>query len=431
MNRKHRIYALVDINNCYVSCERVFRPSLNGRPVIVLSNNDGCAVARSQEAKDLGIKMGVPLFQIKDIVEKHQVVVLSSNYALYAEMSRRFMKILSDFVTPQEQEIYSIDECFLDLTAYAANHDLTEYAVQILQRLLKWLGLPACIGIGRSKTEAKIANHIAKKNAYLNGVCNLVSMDPCSTESLYSRIDVSEIWGVGRKHTKKLKSLGIHSVLDFVMASPLMIKDQFSIVMHRTILELHGLSCIELEHTPEAKKQIIASRSFGQRVYHIDDLKEAMTFYVQDAVHRLRDDGLLCGCLIGFVQSNPFDTSKPFYNKSLSLPLPEPTDNVLVLSKLATAMIDGLFTKDIAYKKCGVILTCLEPKSSHSFDIFTDMKTIALSDSLMDSLEAIHTKYGKKKLGLGASMLPNRTWNMARDRLTQNYFQWDQLLVVK
>lgn len=148
MNSTKRIIALVDINNCYVSCERVFNPSLNKKPVIVLSNNDGCAVARSQEAKDLGIKMGVPLFQIKDIVEKHQVVVLSSNYALYAEMSRRFMKILSDFVTPQEQEIYSIDECFLDLTAYAANHDLTEYALQILQRLLKWLSLPACIGIG-------------------------------------------------------------------------------------------------------------------------------------------------------------------------------------------------------------------------------------------------------------------------------------------
>ena len=431
MKYPQRIFALVDINNCYVSCERVFNPSLNKKPVIVLSNNDGCAVARSQEAKDLGIKMGVPLFQIKDIVEKHKVQVLSSNYALYAEMSRRFMKILSDFVTPQEQEIYSIDECFLDLTAYATNHDLTVYGHQILQRLSQWLGLPACIGVGRSKTEAKIANHIAKKNPHFRGVCNLVSMDPCSSEQLYSSIDVSEIWGVGRKHTKKLNSLGIHSVMDFVMASPMMIRDQFSIVMHRTILELHGISCIELEHTPQAKKQIIASRSFGQRLYHIDDLKEAMTFYVQDAVQRLRDEGLLCGCLIGFVQSNPFDSSKPFYNKSLSLPLPEPIDNLLVLSKFATAMIDGLYAKDIAFKKCGVILTCLEPKGEHTFDIFTDMKRIALSDGLMDSLDEIHNRFGKTKLGLGASMIPNRTWNMSRDRLTQNYFKWDQLLTVK
>lgn len=159
-----RIIALVDINNCYVSCERVFNPSLNNKPVIVLSNNDGCAVARSQEAKDLGIKMGVPLFQFKDLVEQHNITVLSSNYALYAEMSRRFIKVLAEFVTPQEQEIYSIDECFLDLTAYASNYDLTAYAHLILDRLTRWLGLPACIGIGRTKTEAKMANHMFLSN---------------------------------------------------------------------------------------------------------------------------------------------------------------------------------------------------------------------------------------------------------------------------
>lgn len=432
MHASHqKIYALVDINNCYVSCERVFNPSLNNKPVIVLSNNDGCAVARSQEAKDLGIKMGVPLFQIKDIVEQHQVQVLSSNYALYAEMSRRFMKILSDFVSPKEQEIYSIDECFLDLTAHSGNYDLTEYAHQIRQRVFSWLGLPVCIGIGRSKTEAKLANFIAKKNAYFNGVCNLVSMDPCSTESLYQTIDVSEVWGVGRKHTKKLNSMVIHSVMDFVLASPQMIRDQFSIVMQRTLLELHGVACIELEHSPPAKKQIVASRSFGQRVHQIDDLKEAISKYVMDAVDRLRDDKLLCGCLIGFVQSNPFDNSKPFYNKSLSLALPEPTDNLLTLSKLATAMIDQLYAQDIAFKKCGVILTCLEPKSSHVYDIFTDMDQVCLDDALMDSLEQIHLKFGKTKLGLGACMMPNRTWNMSRDRLTQNYFKWDQLLTIK
>lgn len=310
MECKSKIYALVDINNCYVSCERLFNPSLNNRPVIVLSNNDGCAVARSQEAKDLGIKMGVPLFQIKDIMDQHDVQVLSSNYALYAEMSRRFMKVLADFVSPKEQEIYSIDECFLDLTAHAEHYDLTEYTQQIRQRILSWLGLPVCIGIGRTKTEAKLANHIAKQNAYLNGVCNLISMDPCSIETLYQSIEVSEIWGVGRKHSRKLNGIGINTVMDFIQAHPLMIRDQFSIVMHRTLLELNGVTCIELEHTPPAKKQIISSRSFGQRIYHIDDLKEAMGLYVMDAVNRLREGQLLCGCLIGFVQSNPFDSSK-------------------------------------------------------------------------------------------------------------------------
>ncbi|MCO8068821.1 MULTISPECIES: Y-family DNA polymerase [Acinetobacter] len=431
MEYKKKVYALVDINNCYVSCERVFNPSLNNKPVIVLSNNDGCAVARSQEAKDIGIKMGVPLFQIKDIVERNNVQVLSSNYALYAEMSRRFMKILSEFVSPKEQEVYSIDECFLNLTAYAENYDLTEYVQQMRQRILSWLGLPVCIGIGRTKTEAKLANHISKKNAYLNGVCNLIAMDPCSVETLYQAIEVGEIWGVGRKYSKKLNGMGIHTVMDFVQSPPLMIRDQFSIVMHRTLLELQGVSCIELEHTPPSKQQIISSRSFGQRIYHIDDLKEAMSLYVMDAVKRLREDQLLCGCLIGFVQSNPFDSSKPFYNKSLSLALPEPTDNLLVLSKFTTAMIDGLYAKDIAFKKCGVILTCLEPKGSHMYDMFADRKTIEIGDTLMDSLERIHSRFGKDKLALGASMLPNRRWTMSRDQLTQNYFQWDQLLVVK
>lgn len=431
MADKNKIYALVDINNCYVSCERVFNPSLNNKPVIVLSNNDGCAVARSQEAKDLGIKMAVPLFQIKDIVERQQVQVLSSNYALYAEMSRRFMKVLSDFVSPKEQEIYSIDECFLDLTAHAEHYDLTEYTQQIRQRVLSWLGLPVCIGIGRTKTEAKLANHIAKKNTYLQGVCNLVSMDPCSIEALYQSIEVSEIWGVGRKHTQKLNGMGIHSVMDFVQASPLIIQDQFSIVMHRTLLELHGVPCIQLEHTPPARKQIISSRSFGERIYHIDDLKEAMSLYVMDAVNRLREEQQLCGCLIGFVQSNPFDSSKPFYNKSLSLALPEPTDNLLVLSKLLTAMVDGLYAKDIGFKKCGVILTCLEPKANHVYDMFTDMKHGEISDALMNSMERIHSKFGKSKLALGASMMPNRRWSMSRDRLTQNYFKWDQILIVK
>lgn len=431
MESQNKIFALVDINNCYVSCERVFNPSLNNKPVIILSNNDGCAVARSQEAKDLGIKMGVPLFQIKDIVEQHKVQVFSSNYALYAEMSRRFIKILADFVTPQEQEIYSIDECFLDLTAYASTYDLTDYAHMILDRLLCWLGLPACIGIGRTKTEAKMANHIAKKNSYLKGVCNLVSMDYCSIESLYQTIEVSEVWGVGKKHTEKLNSLSINTVLDFVCASPLMIRNQFSIVMHRTLLELQGISCIEIEQSPKAKKQIIASRPFGQKVYSRDDLKEAITLYVQDAVSRLRSENLLCGCILGFVQSNPFDSSEPFYNKSVSYALPDPSDNSLLLTKIATTMIDQLYQQNIGFKKCGVILTFLEPKATHSYDLFTDMNKVKSSNQLMDSLDNIQNRFGKKKIGLGASMLPNRNWNMSRSQLTPNYFKWDQLMSVK
>lgn len=185
--------------------------------------------------------------------------------------------------------------------------------------------------------------------------------------------------------------------MDFVMAPPLMVRDQFSIVMHRTLLELHGIACIELEHMPTAKRQIISSRSFSQRIYYIDDLKK-----------RLRDEQLLCGCIILFALSNPFDSAKPFYNKSLSLALPEPTDNLLALSILTLVMIEGIYAKDIGFKKCGVILTCLEPKVGHVYHIFTDMHSIKLGNALMDSMEEIHSRYGKDKLALCASMLPDR-----------------------
>lgn len=265
MKAENRIFALVDVNNCYVSCERIFNPSLNNRPVIVLSSNDGCAVARSQEAKDIGIKMGVPVFQIQDIIKKHDVQVFSSNFALYGAMSRRFMTLLGMYVAPGEQEIYSVDECFLDLTSYEHLFDLTDYAQDIRKTAWQWLTLPCCVGIGRSKTEAKIANHLAKKNKFFNGVCNLVDMDPCSTEAMLAQIDVGEVWGVGRQNSKKLNTMNIRTVLDLVQAHPAEIKKQFSIVMEKTVRELNGISCIDLESDAPAKKQII-SREVDQEI---------------------------------------------------------------------------------------------------------------------------------------------------------------------
>jgi len=430
MKHDSKVFALVDVNNCYVSCERVFNPSLNNKPVIVLSNNDGCAVARSQEAKDLGIKMGVPLFKIKDIVQQHNVEVLSSNYALYAEMSRRFHKILLDFVTESEQEIYSIDECFLDLTAYEQNYDLTNYAHQMRDRIQKWIGLPVCVGIGRSKTQAKIANHMAKKGKRFGGVCNLVSMEPKHRDYFFSIIDVSEVWGVGRKHTKKLQSMGINTVYDLTCSSPQEMKKTFSIVMARTVSELQGTSCIDIEHSPESKKQIVASRSFGNKVTELDDLKEAISMYAQDACSRLRSEKLLCGCILAFVQSNPFDPNVSFYNKSVSYTLPEATDSALDLVQAATVMVSHIFKEGIKYKKCGVILTCLEPKAGHTYDLLTDMNEIAKKEKLMNALESVHERFGKKKLGVGPCFLPNRDWSMSRDKLSRNPFRWDDLLVI-
>ncbi|HHG0468085.1 TPA: Y-family DNA polymerase [Acinetobacter baumannii] len=431
MKHENKVFFLIDVNNMYVSCERVFDPSLNDRPVIVLSNNDGCAVARSNESKALGIKMGVPLFQVKDIVQQHNVIVLSSNYAMYAEMSRRFHKILGSYVTEEEVEPYSIDECFVDFTAYEKNFDLEKVGQQMRQQIWKWLGLPVCVGIGRSKTEAKIANHIAKKNPGFNSVCDLVNMDPCNKEYYFSLIDVSEVWGVGRKHAKKLQSMGINTVLDLACAEPREMQKRFSIVMARTIYELQGISCIEIEHTPPSKKQIVASRSFGTRVTELTDLKEAISMYAQDACKRLRDEGLLCGCMIAFVQSNPFDANVPFYNKSITGSFSEPTDCAIDFVKAATRMLNDIYKEGIKYKKCGVVLTCLEPKSGHTYDLLTDFEHIEKKESLMLAMDGIHSKFGKKKIGVGPCFIPNRNWSMSRDKLSRNPFRWDELLTIK
>ncbi|MDV4217624.1 Y-family DNA polymerase [Acinetobacter baumannii] len=430
MKHENKVFFLIDINNMYVSCERVFDPSLNDKPVIVLSNNDGCAVARSNESKVLGIKMGVPLFQIKDIVQQHNVLVLSSNYAMYAEMSRRFHTILASYVTDEEVETYSIDECFVDFTAYEKNFDLEKVGQQMRGQIWKWLGLPVCVGIGRSKTEAKIANHIAKKNPGFNSVCDLVNMDPCNKEYYFAQIDVSEVWGVGRKHSKKLQSMGINTVLDLACAEPREMQKKFSIVMARTIYELQGISCIEIEHTPPSKKQIVASRSFGGRVTELTDLKEAISMYAQDACKRLRDEGLLCGCMIAFVQSNPFDPNVPFYNKSITGSFSEPTDCAIDFVKAATRMLNDIYKEGIKYKKCGVVLTGLEPKSGHTYDLLTDFKHIEKKECLMQAMDCIHSKFGKKKIGVGPCFIPNRNWSMSRDKLSRNPFKWDELPLI-
>ncbi|QHH99225.1 Y-family DNA polymerase [Acinetobacter dispersus] len=426
---KKRVFALVDVNNCYVSCERLFQPHLNNKPVIVLSNNDGCAVARSNEAKILGIKMGVPRFKIKDLIEQNNVVVLSSNYAVYAEMSKRFMTILGSYVHKQDQEIYSIDECFLELTHYQKIINNTEYAHQMKAQILKWLGLPVCVGIGFSKTQAKLANHIAKTYPHLNGVCNLDDIDRKVLKHVFSQIDVSEIWGVGRQHAKKLNSLGIASVLDFIYANEKLIRGQFSIVMHRTWLELRGQACIELEDTPPNKKQIISSRSFGQKVTELNDLKAAVSLYTEKAIERLAAEEQLCGCMIVFAYSSPFDEREPFYKGEATFGFPEATDNVMTLVKKATELMEGVYKKGVKFKKCGVILTGLEPKSGHIYDLLSDMEHIEKADKLLKAWSQIRDKYGSKGISVGAGGLGGN-WTMQRSNLTPNYFTAEGMIRV-
>lgn len=428
MKSEQQVFALIDVNNCYVSCERFFNSTLRNMPVIVLSNNDGCAVARSQEAKDLGIKMGVPYFQIKNIVDKYNVQVLSSNYSLYAEMSNRFHSILSEFVGPDEQEIYSIDESFLNLTAFEKKFDLKAYTYLMKDRVYKWIGLPTCIGLGRTKTEAKIANHIAKKNPMFNGVCDLVNMDLLDKEQIFYSIDVSEVWGIGHKQTRKLRELGVNTVLDLACCDPQAIKKLFSVVMTRTVMELQGISCIELEDAPQPKKQIIASRSFGEKITDLDDLKEAMSKYVQDALSRMRKEQSLCGNIIAFVQSNPFDKNTPYYSKSASYELVEPSDNVLELVSHALKLLESIYKPGFKYKKCGVIFTDLIDKNKRMSDLLDDHHQREISESLMQAFEGIQAKYGKSKIAVGPCYFLNRKWLMSRVNLSRNYFSIEGML---
>jgi len=312
MDKHNRSIALIDVNNFYVSCERVFNPKLEGRPVVVLSNNDGCAVARSNEVKALGVKMGQPWFQLKDLAKKHGIIAYSSNYALYADMSNRVMSILSMF--SPEQEIYSIDECFLDLTGFK-RHSHTGYGQKIRKRIKQWTGLPVCVGIGSTKTLAKLANHIAKKNLEFNGVCDLNSLSPQQQEDWFSKIEVGEIWGVGRRLAPKLHEIGIKTVWDLQTASPSQLRARFSVVMEKIIREINGTSCIELEEINPPKKQIVSSRSFGIPVSDLASLEESVSLYISRATEKLRRQQSYAGSVHVSIRTSPFNEKEPYYVK--------------------------------------------------------------------------------------------------------------------
>lgn len=431
MKSENRIFALVDVNNCYVSCERAFNPKLNNRPVIVLSNNDGCAVARSQEAKDLGIKMGAPLFQIAAVVKKHDVQVLSSNYALYANMSGRFMKLLGQYVTPGEQEIYSIDECFLDLTAYEDLFDLTDYAQQMRQRAWQYLSLPCCIGIGRTKTEAKIANHLAKKNKSLNGVCNMLEMDPCIAEYMLAQTDVGETWGVGRQNAKRLKAMGIESVMDLILADARLIGRQFTVVLERTVKELQGVSCLGIEDVIPDRKQIISSRSFGQPVLLKEDLSEALRMFATRAVERLRQQDLYCKLVGVFIQTNRFNKTDKQYSDYIVVQLNEHTDDLLEITHAVQVALNKMYKPGFKYKKAGIVLLEIIPKHKFTPSLFTDGQHRAARSSLSKTLENIANRYGKDLVSLGLCANKSAVWQMNQTRKSPSYLtNWDQLMVV-
>jgi DNA polymerase V len=421
-----RHIALIDVNNFNVSCERVFNPRLNGKPVVVLSNNDGCAVARSNEVKALGVAMGAPWFKLKDLARQHGIIGLSSNYALYADMSNRVMSILREY--SPDQEVYSIDESFLDLTGFQSGN-LIQYGQKMRKRILKWTGLPVCVGIGSTKTLAKLANHCAKKRSVFNGVCNFNAMNHQELDALLSEIGVGEIWGVGGRLAPRLQALGFNSVLVLKRANPERLRQQFSVVMEKTIRELNGTVCIELEEIAQAKKQIMSSRSFGQPVSDYVSLAESITLYISRAAEKLRRQRSFAGSIHVFIRTSPFRSDDPFYSNGLTIPLPSPTDDTRQLVNIALWGLRQIYKPNYNYAKAGIMLGELVPAEGVQGDMFSQIKTNPKSAVLMSTIDTINRKMGKESIKLASEGF-RRPWKMRQENKSPAYTtRWSDLPV--
>jgi DNA polymerase V len=419
-----RSIALIDVNNFYVSCERAFNPKLKNKPVVVLSNNDGCAISRSNEVKELGIAMGAPWFRMQDLVKQHGIVGLSSNYALYADMSNRVMSILRDF--SPNQEVYSIDECFLDLTGFSFVN-LFDYGQTMRKRILNWTGLPVCVGIGATKTLAKLANHCAKKQPIFNGVCNFNVLTDEALTNLLARLPVGEVWGVGRKLAPKLNAIGIHTALDLKQADSHRIRQQFSIVMQKTVMELNGTVCIELEEIPPPKKQILSSRSFGQSVADYNSLAESITSYMSRAAEKLRKQGSCAGSVFVYIRTSPFKPDEPQYSNGLTIPLTIPTDDTRQLVKVALWGLKRIYKAGFRYAKAGVMIGELVSVNQIQSDFFYKKNFEVGSNKLMGVLDRINQKMGRGTMKLASEGF-KKPWRMKQGNKSPNYTtQWTDI----
>jgi len=424
------LFALVDVNNMYVSCERAFNPRLQNRPVVVLSNNDGCAVARSNEVKALGVKMGTPWFKMQDLVRDHGIVGLSSNYTLYGDMSNRIMAILRTY--SPNVEVYSIDESFLNLSGMGSIWaSPTLMGQDIRKRVLLWTGLPVCVGIASSKTLAKLANFVAKKLPLFNGVCDFSTMSQARMNWLFERIEVGEVWGVGRRISAKLNDMGIHTVQDLKHTSPRDIRARLGVVMERTCNELRGISCLELEEVSAPRKEIVSSKSFGTMVITLDELREAVSTYIARAAEKLRGQKSVCAAINVFVQTNAFREQDPQYNNGCTIPLPEPTDDNRILASFALRGLDAIYREGYLYKKAGVMLLDLSPNNIVQHSFFDDPEAKAKSKKIVDTLDNLNNRYGRDTLKL-SSARTSAAWSMRAGNKTPCYTaRRDELPIAK
>lgn len=419
------MFALVDCNSFYASCERIFRPDLEGRPVVVLSNNDGCIVAGSAEAKALGVRTGMPLFEARDLIRKYQVAVFSSNYVLYGDISRRVMATLATLVPAVE--VYSIDEAFLDLSLMRPE-ELQPLGQALRERVGKWVGVPVCVGMAPTKTLAKLANHAAKKYPNTGGV--LVLTDPRWRERLLARTPVSAVWGIGRRLGQRLNDLEIHTAQDLARADYRLIRKRFSVVQERVVRELNGESCLPLEARQEPRQQIIHSRSFGEPVASLAAVRQAVSDFTARAAESMRAEGLSAGAISVYLRTAPVGKPQQLFPHSARTVLSPATEDTRMMVHHALEMVSGLWKAGYRYGKAGVVLSDLGPAGEEQVTLFADGGDTAKGKALMQVMDTINQS-GKGKVwlaGRGMNLPGQSTWAMRRAHLSPAYTtRWSDL----
>ena len=418
--------AIVDCNNFYASCERVFNPKLQGKPIVCLSNNDGVVIARSEEAKALGIKMGEPFFKVEKLIKQHHINVFSSNYTLYGDLSARVMMTLETF--SPEVEIYSIDEAFLKLNGIEEKEQ-TAYLHKIRDTIRQWLGLPVSIGMAPTKTLAKLANRLAKKNKQYNGVLNLFEYDDITP--FLKELPVEDIWGVGRQYSALLRRSNIETAYDLSKVERKWVKKRMTVVGLRTVYELNGIPCIDIDNTPPAKKSIVSSRSFGEYLTSPDEVKEAVSYFVARASEKMRSQKSACNSITVFIRTNPFKNSPQYYN-SAEARLPYPMNSTNEMLPFALKAFEKIYRDGYYYQKVGVLLQDFVDTKNMQVSLFDPPNRLnqILVTQLMDD---VNKKYGREALYFAAAgMKERRRWEMKREKLSAHFTtRWEDLPEVK
>ncbi len=415
--------ALIDCNNFYASCERIFNPKLMRKPIVVLSNNDGCIITRSAEAKKLGIKMGEPYFKAKKIIDQNNVKVFSSNYSLYGDISQRVMETLAKFAS--EVEIYSIDEAFLALNGFE-NYELNTYCSYIRRTIKQWIGIPVSIGVSSTKTLSKIANNLAKKNEEYQGVCILKAWFDIS-EAL-KLTDIGDVWGIGRRLTNFLNKYNVSTAYDFIQLDRGWVRKNMGVVGEKTFLELCGVSCIEMDLVPSDKKSCCVSRSFSKPIETLYDLEESVSTYGSRVAEKIREERLVAESMSVFVLTNYFNRKEKQYSNSIKLQLSYPTNDSIKIVKRSLEGIRKIYRKGYRYKKAGVILYGLTNANQTRGLLDNDRES---SDAIMSTLDRINHRYGSSTIRLASEGI-TKSWRMKREKVSPCYTtRFDELVKVK